>query len=127
MARWTTVEDSDLMEEAKDGMLVEDIADRHRRSVKAIQIRLVSNILGMVNDKNSVEEMREIYHVPEEYFLIHKSFKTGDVFRKNRVKESQIVCNPQPVNVSIELSQPVNESVELLKEIRDLLKIIASK
>tara|TARA_B110000259_G_scaffold184524_1_gene231758 strand:- start:2486 stop:3037 length:552 start_codon:yes stop_codon:yes gene_type:complete len=65
--KWTDEEDEQLMKYAIEGMVLDDVALKHHRTVGSIKIRVMSNGLNMMTDKNlTLEEVSNMIHISEE-------------------------------------------------------------
>ena len=81
--RWTSEEDENLMNKAREGINIEKISKIHKRTPSAVKMRLMQNLLDKYNG-NINEIVEEFIQIPKEDLEIYKekSYKS----KEKRVK-----------------------------------------
>lgn len=114
---WTSKEEEELLSEYKE-LSLDDIAVKHNRSKRAIEIRLQDLAVRMLNDNKTEEEILESTGVNKDLLLKRKEAKEKEKERKEQ-KMSNISDNDNKSSSSNENSQDtINELRLEVKELR---------
>lgn len=64
--KWTDEENKELMKEVmEDGMHLEDIAKKHQRTTRGVKLKIMSNALDMMEEKNlTIHQVAKLVHIP---------------------------------------------------------------
>jgi hypothetical protein len=119
--RWTAEEDEELMNKSSSRVNIEDISKYHKRTVKAVQMRIMRNIVSKIKAGESMESLTELYHVsPQEIETYIEEQEEYEHKRTEKKKQANAKIEP-----CLELKyDPTSRVIELLIEIRDLLRDI---
>jgi|TARA_B110000259_G_scaffold171834_1_gene203691 hypothetical protein len=118
--KWTVEEDEQLMKYAIEGMVLDDIALKHQRTVGSIKSRVISNGLNMMTDKNlTLEEVSNIIHISEEELDQYKQRYDEMPAKKSTTQKVKLWKKKDPER---NISQDI---LSILSEIRDYLKVIS--
>ena len=118
--KWTVEENERLMQRAKKGRSIEEIAKKHQRTILAVKLRIYDNAKEMVDaGANSTEEVCDMFNISQQELEDHIKKRTNKELRKEEIKPSKqnkeftksTLCCPN----------------EVLLEIRDLLKLLVEK
>jgi hypothetical protein len=121
--KWTAEEDEQLMKDAIEGIALNDVALKHHRTVGSIKVRVMSNGLKMMTDRNlTLEEVSNMIHISEEELGQYKH----RLDEKHAKKDTT-----QKVNTLFKKKGPeknfTQDIISILSEIRDYLKVISEK
>ena len=96
-------------------MALDDIALKHHRTAGSIKVRVMSNGLNMMTDKNlTLEEVSNMIHISEQELFQYK--------QKQDEKKSKRKLTPSSASYDATITQDI---VSILYEFRDYLKIIS--
>jgi hypothetical protein len=112
-----------LIERAKNGLDLDNIALKHQRTQWAVKARIMGHAINMMDDKDlSIEEVANMVHISVEDIETFKQCQEKKADKpKNAVKKLAQSVTQNNIGVSSE------EIMTILTEIRDYLKIIAEK
>lgn len=121
--RWTAEEDEDLMKSCVNQIDIEDISKQHQRTVGAVKMRIMRNVVNKIKTGESMESVAELYHVSQQEIETYiQEQEEYEQKRAEKKKQKQTKKEPGPC---LELKlEPNSREVELLIEIRDLLRDI---
>ena len=106
---WTDQENTELMEQAMYGKGLDEIANKHQRTIRGVKARIMSNALNIMTDKNiSLEDVASLVHISVQDLVNFKQ-------KQEKKRLGRKMNEAQP------------EFMMILTEIRDYLKIIAEK
>ena len=118
--KWTVEENERLMQRAKKGRSIEEIAKKHQRTILAVKLRIYDNAKEMVDaGANSTEEVCDMFNISQQELEDHIKKRTNKELRKEEIK-------PSKQNKEITKSTLCCPN-EVLLEIRDLLKLLVEK
>ena len=113
--KWTTEEDTQLMESVYNQESFADIATTLKRTKTAIRSRIIQHAIVLMKSENiTTEEVSKRVHISEDEIIAYK------------MKQDEKATTKKPSS-DIKSPQTDDKYMTLLTEIRDLLKIIAEK
>lgn len=123
---WTTKEEDDLLVEYKQ-LSLDEIAEKHNRSKKAIEIRLQDIAVKMYNDNKPDDEILSSTGVNKELLMKRKESKEREREKKNKEKEQKVLDKIAEIyseeitdtrSTSSNIEPPTNELRLEVKELR---------
>lgn len=104
--KWTSEDDNMLMEMARADIANEEIAKYFKRTRRSIRTRIKRNILSMVDEHNSLEDLSKLYGIALEEL------------NKERVKQ-----DASKTRTAREEERPIDVLIEIRDLLRDLLAV----
>lgn len=110
--KWEPEDDKYLLEQAKSGVDIKEIALSLKRTEGSIKTRIIINILSMIgNERDKLLDMCSEYNVTEEDVNIYEQ-------KKQQREQKRIVRQPYDKKVQF----PSNETAEMLEGLSHLNK-----
>lgn len=120
--KWTEEENNELMKAIMEGVDLEEVSKKHKRTVTGVKSRVMTNALQMIKDRDlTLHDVAELVHISIEDLTIHK--KKQD----EKASTPKVKITASSVNEATESSVSYHDVMSILTEIRDYLKIIALK
>lgn len=121
---WTTKEEEDLLIEYKQQIPMEEIATKHNRSKKAIEVRLQDLAVKMHIDNKTDDEILSATGVNKETMTKRKEAKEKEREKKEKDREQQLLNKVSEIYSSSTSSaestseSPINDLRLEVKELR---------
>jgi len=139
--KWTTEENAELMQQAQEGMPLDEIAKKHQRTVGGVRSHIMLNAVKIMAEQHmSIEDAADIVNMSVEDLANYKRRKEEKKTLRQEQKEKKqkqpmftdtispgqhMLLQQTGKNMSDNTSN--KHVIDLLTEIRDYLKIIAEK
>ena len=115
--KWTIEENERLMNRARKGRTITEIARKHQRTCSAIKLRIYDNAKELIDSGlHSIEEVCDMLHIQQSELEAHIAKKD----KKKKSKEDEKITKTTTDHISN--THCCNNQV--LYEIRDLLKLL---
>lgn len=122
--KWTKEENEQLMKEVMDGMNLHDVAKKHYRTVTGVKLRVMSNALNMMTNRDlTLQDVAKTVYISVEDLENHKQRQEQKVTTP-KVRKTATSTSKELSDDNISFNQ---DFMNILTEIRDYLKIIAEK
>ena len=119
---WSTKEEEDLLIEYGQKLPIDEIATKHNRSKKAIEVRLQDIAVKMHIDNKTDDEIMLATGVNKETMTKRKEAKEKEREKKEKEREQQLLNKVSEIYSSSSSTEPVSDSpiTELRLEVKEL-------
>ncbi len=109
---WTPKEEEELLQEYKE-ISLDEIAEKHNRSKRAIETRLQDIAVKLYNENTSEEDILSLTGINKDILLKRKEYKDKEKIKKTK-------NNDEPINSNTDINDLRLEIKDLKLEIKDM-------